>query len=96
MIVERRTYEVQFGHGQEMVDIIKTEMEAVGPHIVSRIYRDAIGPFNRVAHEMEFQDLAEREKFWEEWADKRLTPEFLEKWTEIAPGGGNEIWILED
>ena len=97
MIVERRTYEVAFEHQQDVIDLIKTELEAVGQGVVSRIYRPGIGPFGVVVHEAEYQDIAERDRFWTEWADKRMTPEFMEKWSRlVGPGGGNEIWILED
>jgi hypothetical protein len=82
--------------GQNMVDIIKAEMEAIGPDIVSRVYSGMIGPLNTVVHEMEFQDLGARAQFWTEWAEKRNTPEFWEKWNKAFGQSGNvEIWNLE-
>jgi hypothetical protein len=96
MIVERRTYKVQIGQDQEMVDLIKAEMAAVGPEIVSRVYRPEMAPLGFVVHELEFEDMAAREAFWEKWREERATPAFWEKWGEIyAQSGDVEIWRLE-
>jgi hypothetical protein len=96
MIAERRTYRVNSFQEQAVVDLIKDEMEAVGSEIVSRVYRSHFSPLGVVIHEMEFEDMAEREAFWAEWREKRATPEFWQKWGEIvAPGGSVEIWQLE-
>lgn len=97
MIAERRTYTIKVGQeDQAMVDLIKAEMEAIGPEVVSRVYRSAISPLGVVIHEMEFEDITEREAFWAKWREKRATPEFWEKWREIVAQGGNvEIWQLE-
>jgi hypothetical protein len=80
-----------------MVALIKEEMEAMGQGIVSRIYRTPnLGQFDQVVHEMEFQDIAEREKFWAEWREKRATPEFWKRFDTLRrPGGSAEIWTLE-
>ena len=95
MIAERRTYNIKVAE-QAMVDLIKAEMEAVGPEVVSRVYRSHISPLGVVIHEMEFEDWAEREAFWAGWTEKRATPEFWEKWREIVAQGGNvEVWRLE-
>jgi hypothetical protein len=95
MIAERRTYNVRL-EDQAIVDLIKAEMQAVGPEVVSRVYRSEISSLGVVIHEMEFEDLAEREAFWAKWREKRATPEFWAKWREIVAQGGNvEIWRLE-
>ena len=95
MIVERRTYKVKQRQGQGFVDLIKAEMKAIGPDIASRVYTSSIGPLNMVVHEMEFQDMGERQKFWTKWAEKRATPEFWEKWDKVYGESGKvEIWNL--
>jgi hypothetical protein len=61
-----------------------------------RIYRSRIGPFNTIVHEIEFEDIAAREAFWDKWWETRATPEFMEKWSQlVVEGGGVEIWTLE-
>jgi hypothetical protein len=97
MIVERRTYSVNLGSTQDLVNLIKEEMRALGGNVVSRIYRPIAAPLDLVVHEMQFEDMAEREEFWAKWTDERATPAFWEKWHKLhRPGGHVEFWRLEE
>ena len=97
MIVERRTYKVKHGQWRNLVELIKAEMAAIGPEIGSRIYNPIVGPFGVIVHDLEFKDMAEREKFWAKWMEKRATPEFWAKYHEmVTPHGHSEIWDVVD
>jgi hypothetical protein len=80
-----------------MIALIKEEMEASGHGVVSRIYSPDIGEFDKVVHEMEFQDMAERQEFWDRWRATRATPEFWQKFNKLRrPGGRVAIWRLAE
>jgi hypothetical protein len=94
VIVERRTYPINPGCEQDMVNLIKEEMEALGGNVVYRIYHNPLaGPLDVVVHEMQFQDMAEHDKFWTRWLETRATPAFWEKWYKLYRLGGHvEFW----
>jgi hypothetical protein len=97
MIVERRTYAENLGSGQDLVNLIKEEMKALGGNVVYRIYRPIAAPLDLVVHEMQFQDMAEREEFWAKWRDERATPAFWERFHKLRrPGGHVELWRLAE
>ena len=61
-----------------------------------RVYTPNIAPFDRLAVEWEYEDLAAYDKAWTEWQARSETAEFFEKWHQLTENGGtNEIWDLE-
>jgi hypothetical protein len=58
MIVERLTFQAKYGHGDELVALMKEAPSGSGPAIKGRIYTDATGPMFTVQFEMEYSDLA--------------------------------------
>jgi hypothetical protein len=101
MIVNRRTFNVKHGRGQELVALVLGEIAAdrergghTGP---TRVYTSSIETFDQVALEWEYQDLAEYWKHWAEWFARPITAAFMQKWLELTKEGGtNEIWTLAE
>jgi len=101
MIVNRRTFNVKQGRGEELVALvlgeIAAETERGGYTGATRVYTSSIGTFDQVAVEWEYEDLAEYEKGWAEWAAKPTTAAFMQKFLELTKEGGtNEIWTLAE
>jgi hypothetical protein len=61
-----------------------------------RLYFSNIGPFDRLALEVEFENLAQYEEYWAEYFASPEGVAFNEKLnTLLESGGTNEIWTLE-
>jgi len=92
MIVWRNEFSIKPGRGDEALALVK---EWVGSDHPVRIYEDLAGPTFTLAVEMEFESMAEQERFSTEWV---ATPEFAafyEKWCELIRGPGcREFWVL--
>jgi LPS sulfotransferase NodH len=97
VIVNRRTFIVKRGCQQKIVELIR-EATPKFPHShPRRLYTPSIAPFDVIAIETEFEDLAGYEKYWTAWGEWSGVAEFMEKWFELTePGGTNEVWTLEE
>jgi hypothetical protein len=43
--------------------------------------------------DLEFEDWADQEEFWNRWGSDPDTPEFMSKWHDCVTGdGGSEFW----
>lgn len=94
MIVQRFIWKAKVGCTEKMVELLKAEI-AKGTK-KWRIYTSDIGQFDLVSGEVEFENLPELEKFWNDWYAQPTTADFLEKWSPLEEhGGGNEVWNLE-
>jgi hypothetical protein len=95
MIVNRRTFIVKNGRMDEAVEILQSPrdfMENVPPH---RMYVSAMGTFNLLAMELEFENYTEYEAFWIAFGKASGRPAMMEKWFDVTlEGGTNEIWEL--
>ena len=61
MITERLTFRARYGHGDELVGLLKESFKDLFPTQElksARIYTDATGPMFSVAVEMDFEDMA--------------------------------------
>lgn len=95
MIVHRFTYRVKPGRTSELVQLTLDEWKRGGSSVPHRVYVPVFGPRDQVCMEVEFADLAERKKFWDEWWNQPTTPAFVKKWNELVDSGGSEeIWVL--
>lgn len=92
MIVQRMTIKVKPGHMEDVLALLKEDRKQMGRN--HRLYEIDLGTFNQVAIELEFEDMAAREKLWTEWGARPETAAFMEKWLEWTKGGTNEIWNL--
>ena len=93
MIVNRRTINVKQIHMDDVLELLKADRERTG--INFRIYAPSIAPFDVIAMEIEFENLLDYEKGWEEWGSTPEAAAFMEKWfTFTERGGTNEIWEL--
>jgi hypothetical protein len=93
MIVARNEFAIKPGLTEQALALIKEQ--AAGFDRPVRIYVDLAGPTFTVAWEMEFESMAEQERFSAEW---QATPEFaaaFEKWCGFLRGSGSrEFWLL--
>ena len=97
MLVERRTYAVKGANRGAMVKVLKEGHKVLDYSPRFRILTPVLAPFDAVVHELEFKDLAEREKFWTDWGTSEKAPAVLEKFWEILElGGGSEIWRVAE
>jgi hypothetical protein len=95
MIVNRRTFIAKRGCLDAAAKMVVEELSKNDPPIPYRVYTANIAPFDSIAVEWEFEDLAAYEKAWTNWFARPETPEFMEKWNELTESGGkNEIWDL--
>lgn len=98
MLVNRRTFNVKMGHMDEVVALIKAEIEQFTSYTrASRIYTPETGSFDVVAVEWEYENLEEYERLWAEWGATPEAAAFTEKWYDLTERGGtNEIWHLAE
>lgn len=94
MIVNRRTFIPKRGMQDKVVELIKKGEVYVPFKVPYRIYTPNIAPFDVIAFELEFKDVAEHERFWAGWFEK--APEnWMMDWFAVTENGGtNEIWSL--
>ena len=96
MIVNRMTFVAKPGGMEDLVAMMKAEIERPNDPITFRLYTPRIAPFDFVAVESEFGSLEDYEKFWTDWNARPETAEFMEKFNKLTESGGtNEIWDLE-
>jgi hypothetical protein len=96
MIVNRRTFNVKPGCMDEILQLLRdvSKTPATGPQANSfRISTAMFGPFDVLAMESEFDDLAHYQKYWGEVFNQPHMANFMEKWVKLTAGGGsNELW----
>jgi hypothetical protein len=94
MIVNRRTFIAKPGQTEKVVEILNSGLVFVPFQPKYRLYISDIAPFNQVALEVEFNDLAEYDRFWS-GATEKSSEEWWKVWFEATDNGGaNEIWKL--
>jgi len=93
MFVVRLTYNTKMGKEEKAVELCKEFFSfAPVPHGL-RIYRNGVGPFNKLVADIEFENTAEWEDYFERFWSSPENPEFMERWYAVLePGGGSEIW----
>ena len=95
MIVHRATIKVKVGCMDKIVELTKAEFARSGDAHKWRLYTFKLGSYDILAYEVEFEDLAELDKFWTTWY---ATPEAAEYFKKIVglreAGGGEEVWNL--
>ena len=97
MIVEKRTYRVKYANQDAVVEMIKEGHAVLDHPLTFRIYLPDLAPWGVVVHEIEFKDLAERQKFWEAWFASEKGRAFVQRWFELVEDGGKgETWHLAD
>jgi hypothetical protein len=95
MLVQRLTFHVKSGNQEKVVKLMKESRAILDDPHGSRIYTSNIGLFNIVVYELEVENLAELDAYWEAWWSKPETAAFMEKWNALMDsGGGSEIWTL--
>ena len=93
MLVERRTYTVRGENQAALVKVLKEGHKVLDYSPRFRILTPVLAPLDVVVHELEFKDLAERERFWTDWGTSEKAPAVLEKFWEIVElGRSSEIW----
>lgn len=96
MIVQRATITVKVGRMSEAAALVLEEGRRHPPRAY-RVYTPHTGRHDALAIEWEFEDVAERERYWAEWASKPATPAFWEEWNELVePGAVSEVWVLAE
>ncbi len=96
MIVERAIVKVKLGCTDQLIELLKSEMAKSKVVGKTRLYTPNIGKYDTISWEAEWENLADYEKFWNDWGAKPEAAEFFEKWNALVePGGEREIWNLE-
>jgi hypothetical protein len=94
MIVNRRTFIVKQGNGEQAAELLKNGTSFTPFLPPFRIYISDIGQFNQVALEIEFKDLAEYDRFWTT-STANAPEDWWKAWFSATENGGaNEIWKL--
>lgn len=94
MIVNRRIFISKQGQEEKVVEVLKSGLAFLPYQPAYRLYISDIGPFNQIALEIEFKDLAEYERFWT-GATENSTEDWWKAWFSATDTGGhNEIWKL--
>lgn len=97
MIIDRRIFSVKFGKMDEVVQVLATGGDIVPDRPRARILTAAIGTFDRVVLELEFENLAHYEAWWSAWSAAPGQGEVMERfWACVEPGGTHEIWEVAE
>ena len=95
MIVHRQTFTVKLGQRDAAMELLNTGGTHVEPTPTFRVYGNSVGPHDTVVLEIEFENLADYERFWNAWRAAPESAAVFEKWYQlIEPGGTSEIWDL--
>jgi hypothetical protein len=93
MIVNRRTFSVKPGQVEAIIEVLSTGADHIADRPVLRLYEAYMGVANRVAFELEFDDLAHYARFWDEWTAAPESAQVLEKFNQhLEMEWTNEIW----
>ena len=92
MIVNRRTFRLKQGRAQAAAAAINASYAKDPGTQKVRWYISDIGPFDTLVFEIEFQDIADYNKFWTTFDPGE---DFWNTWFSFTDTGGtNEIWEL--
>jgi hypothetical protein len=96
MLINRRTFSTRLGRWQDAVAVLKSGASHLDWVPPARVLTSHFGTFDRVELELEFESLAEYEKFWAAFDAAPETATVMAQWIEtIEPGGTNEIWEIQ-
>jgi hypothetical protein len=95
MIIQRVTWNVKRDCMEKVIEVTKAEYAAWDKPPKTRGYTPNASQNDTFAFEFEFENLAEYEKFWEAWFERKETAEFNKKINKLTERGGtSEIWNL--
>lgn len=95
MIAQRLTFVVKAGKWDEAVELLKTGADHLDNVPTSRVYGSHFGPRDTLVLEVEFENMAELERWWAKYSAAPESAAVNEGWIQLrAPGGTNEIWDL--
>jgi hypothetical protein len=95
MIVERWTFQIKPGGVDEAVALLLDAREQSPDKESIHILQSRFGATNRVLWARTYDNLAQHEQAWTEWA-KQDNQAFLEKWSALRDGESQrEIWELK-
>jgi hypothetical protein len=95
MIVQRITMRVKAERMEEWVAVLKTNHDKWDHPEFSRIYVSHSDP-ELVVQDLEFEDLAAKGKFWEEWAKRPEYTAIVKAYHELeVEAPGDEYWTLK-
>ncbi len=93
MLINRRTSLVKPGRVAEAIALLKSgasHLDWVPPF---RVLQSSIGTVNQVVLELEFETLADYDKFWTSYRAAPESADVMAMWNELnLSGGTNEIW----
>jgi hypothetical protein len=94
MIVDRSTAKAKGNAQMELAALLKSALETFG--LRGRVYTSFFGggETNRVVIELEFENMAALEKFWDEWPTMPGAAAFNKKLDELAENVGNSREML--
>ena len=96
MIVERFIRQIKHGKLNEALELAKEGRKNIWPEFSCRIFTSNIGTMNTIVTENEFEDMAEREKLYQQVVAKEEWGPWIDRWSELLTGNGaNEVWDLE-
>lgn len=99
MILVRMVFQAKFSTAGKAVEEMKQMMERsrgmAKPGMRARILTDLSGPFDTVVHEMEFESLAEWEKFRTEMFSNPDSPQMQSSGPPPFEGGRAEFYTIE-
>lgn len=97
MIIVRETFKAKYGHGDELVALLKQGAELLAGRSASpaRILTDLSGQFFTVQLETEMESLAAFEESMELFADPAFGPWF-EQMMALVESGSREFYNIEE
>ena len=98
-VVEVWTRTVQMGHFDELAEAIVGELKRFKPPEGTPTYRSwkvYSSAANSLVMTMEWDSLADREKWWAAWGADPGSSAHMEKWNRwVLPGGTDVLWYLQ-
>ncbi len=101
MLTERLTFRAKYGHGDELVGLLKEMFAKMGDQggiAGARIYTDATGPMFSIVNEMDFADMAAYAAFFTADQTMYSDPEFqawFARMQELTETGERQLLNME-
>ncbi len=93
MYINRRTFSTKIGRSEDAIRILKTGADHLGWKPIYRVLTSHFGTFGLVELELEFETLADYERFWADFDAAPETEGIMAQWLEtVQEGGTNELW----
>lgn len=93
MLINRRTYMPKSGRTADVIARFKTGANHLDWIPPFRVLTSRLGPLGLVVLEVDFESLADYERFWASFASAAESRAVDENFSEmVEPGGTNEIW----